>query len=186
MLYHWESVKIVATYEQIQGKWWLRVDCTKWGVDPDMLEGRCITAKGVRKRLGRLAQGARPELSYYRPWEIQDYCPPQHIAQALRDLWMVMDTGQRDKQISSLRRSLKDCAARARAARPTDAAAPTIEGWQRWALEPLDWTLLDQARAADWPLPPNAFKLIGDIDISEFLHAFKWQPERGRQWKRTV
>lgn len=174
-MYHWETVKIIGNFEQIQGTWWVCVDCTRWGVpEPSMLEGRCITIKGQRKRLGAMAPKARKERAYYRPWEIQDYTPPPPLAEALRALWLVAEPAKRDKEIARLRVWLKDVAARERACRPFDATAPSsIDGWQRWALEPLDWTLLNQSASTDWPLPANQLSISQGIDFYEVFNMFK-------------
>ena len=182
-IYHWESRQIQGNFEKIQEKWWVCIDCTRYGLAPYMLDGRVITVKDKPQRLGRLADNARAERAYFRPWEIRDYTPPPRLSERLRGLWLITDPKERDKAIAALRREFKDCAARERGGRPYDATAPDIDGWQRWALEPLDWTLLNQAGAGSWPLPPNQFSRAGGVDLSEVFAMFDADTApRGRRY----
>lgn len=184
MLFHWESRKIQGNFEKIQEKWWVCIDCTRYGLEPYMLDGRVITVKDKPQRLGRLVENARAERAYFRPWTIMDYTPPQRLAERLRGLWLITDPKERDKAIAELRREFKDCAARERGGRPYDATAPSIEGWQRWALEPLDWTLLNQAAQDLAPLPANQFGRCGSVDLSEVFAMFDAAP--APRWRHHV
>lgn len=177
-LYHWETMQILGRWEQVQSKWWIVVDCTRAGIaDPAMLEGRCVTVKGQSKRLGSLAANARPGAAYFRPWEIADHMPDGELGDALRGLWMVTDARERDKAIYKLRIWLKDVAARERMWRPTDAAAPSLRGWQRWALEPLDWVLCQQAATGQWPLPPNQLEYTHPAGLAQLWAIFNTKGE---------
>ena len=175
-MYHWETSLIEGTFEQIQGKWWAWVNCTRYGVQPDMLEGRVITIKGQRKRLGKMAANTRPERAYYRVWEVRDYSPCEAIEKRLAGLWLISDPATRNKEIFALRVMIKDDAVRIRAGRPYDATAPSLEGWTRWALECLDDRLLSQA-ATGWPLPANQLTRVGEVDMAEAFKMFSWRPQ---------
>lgn len=174
-LYHWETAQILGRWEQVQSKWWIVVDCTKAGIaDPAMLEGRCVTVKGQRRRLGRMAANTRPGAAYFRPWEIRDYQAEGAIAEALRAFYMVIDPQEREREIYRIRLMLKDSAARARMWRPTDAAAPSLTGWQRWACEALDAVLLTQAATGEWPLPCNQMEYIHPAGLGQVFNMFSW------------
>ena len=178
-MYHWESCDIQGNFEQIASKWWVCIDCSRYGIEPDMLEGRCVTVKGQRKRLGKMADKTRRECAYFRPWDVGDYFPPERIKKRMSALYLVTDATEREREISELRIELKDCAAMLRVIRPYDATAPGIEGWQRWALEPLDDLLCRQVTMG-WPLPPNQFSRAGNIDFYEVFNMFNDIRTRGR------
>ena len=179
-MFHWESRDIVGGFEKINEVWWVCVNCHKYGVEPDMLEGRVITANNQPVRLGKMAAKTRPESSYFRCWNIPDHLPQGVIKDRLRGLWLILDEKKRQKEIFGLRCELKKCAERERVTRPSDPAAPSLEGWYRWSLEPLDWVLTEQAAASDWPLPENQFTRVGYVDLHEVFLMFD-EPMKRRQ-----
>lgn len=153
MLYHWESVKIIGEWASVAGEWYVRVDCKRYGVAPYMLEGRCVTVKGLRQRLGDLSQTYRAESYYYKPWKTEDFQVWPALRERLAQGAQLAGT-EREAWERDLRQDLKSIAARIRNHR---AGPKTLDAWCRWALEPLDDTLCAMAATGMGALPLNQF-----------------------------
>lgn len=167
---HWESMQIVGEWVSVQATWYVRVECDSYRVEPDALEGRCITVKGLRQRLGDLIPGHRGQGYYYTPWRTEDFSASPALRERLR-AGATLDGAERDAWERDLRQDLKNIAARVRNFRT---GPKSISAWQRWALEPLDDALLWMAGSGLGPLPLDCFKPAAITDFGYLASQLEW------------
>ena len=168
-MYHWETITIQGEWAKVEGDYYVAIDCRRYGIpDPTMLEGRCVSVKGLKQRLGGLGREYRHGCNHYRPWKIADFNASPALQERLR-LGYTLPGAERKKWESDLRKDLKSIAARARNERP---GPFYLCAWERWALEPLEAIVLSMAAADLCPYPENQLELAGDVDLSDFNTIF--------------
>lgn len=167
-MFHWESPKIEGFFENVSGRWYIRVNCEKYGIFPEMLNGRQISVKGATRRLGDYIPGVKRDCCYFFPWpdNIGKFVPPPPLAWQARRLYTVAARGDIKKEVFALRIALKEEATKERARRMAIPPWPSQETWERWTLEYLDGVLLSLAGAELAPLPPNQFEYVAPPELS--------------------